>query len=394
MYRCDEKSISKIFGGENFDPVNCPNIKKRAGNSGDTSRGGYKTKCKMRLRIFPPLVLAQFLHFIPQEAWVSRVHNKSLSVHELTDQASLILKIEKVSGQEDAIVLDEEGREVKLKYHAVKILQVIKNEASGYTESKMKLKSPPKSGLRISGEKPLAVGQIVSISDRQPLAAPVPDGKSYHSYHIEHAADPTEKVALFFGGHYDKTLSVYFGVIGLGLVSVSAETSLQIAISIRKYFDAIRSHRLDELKSAIAEHPKFINVVDEAWGSPLHFAARYGTKEEIDLLMKSGASLLIQNSKGNIVLHDLVESQFMDNLPYIVDLTVDVNFKNRAGQTPLHLAMQGNASLSIIKILLQAGADPTIKNLSGLSALDLAQNQDRSEIQKALQDLPPKTNAK
>lgn len=352
--------------------------------------GGHKTCSAMSLRFSLSIFLFMALGLFPQEAWVSRVYNKSLGVHELSDRASLILKIEKVSGPEDVIVLDEMGREVKLKYHAVKILDVIKNEASGYTEGNMKVQVPPGSGLRVLGEKPLAVGQIISISDRQPLAAPIPDGKSYYSYHIEHAAGPTDKVALFFGGYYDKTLSVYFGVQGVGLVSVTAESSLQSATALRKYFDAIRDHQLDKLKSAITEYPKSINVPDGTWGTPLHFAARYGTKEEIDLLMKSGASLLTQDSKGNAVLHNLVESQFMDNLSYIVKLSADVNFKNRAGQTPLHLAIQGNAPLQMFNILIQAGADPTIKDLSGISAKELAQKLGRMEILKALEDLPPK----
>lgn len=325
-----------------------------------------------------------FLSLNPEEAWVSRVHNKVLGVHELSDQASLVLKVEKVSGPEDVVVVDQNGREVKLKYQAVKILEIIKDEAQGYTTSEIKIKSPPRSGLRVSGDKPVAIGQVISISDRKPLAAPVPEGKSYYEYKIENAAGPDDKVALFFGGYYDKNLSVYFGVMGAGLASLGQDSLLRKATALREYFDAVRNHNLEELKSAIVKHPGSINEVDETWGAPLHFAARYGNKEEIDLLIKSGASLLTRDSKGSGVLHNLVESQFMDNLPYVIKLSGDVNFKNSAGQTPLHIAVQGNAPVKLVQLLTQAGADPNIKNSDGQSALDLAKKLGSSEKLKAL----------
>lgn len=315
---------------------------------------------------------------------MSRVYNKTVAVDKLADQASAIYKVEKVSDAEEVTVLDENGQTVKLRYFSYKILEVIKGEDAGSFQSKMVIKSPPKSGLNPIDNKSPRIGQKISIADRSPLDGDPPKGKSYYSYHLDAPADVEDKSALFFTSGGYNNLSVYFGVIGLGLVDVRQQSSLQKALGIRQLFDAVRNHNLESLKSAIAKHPAAINQVDSTWGTPLQFAARYGKKEEIDLLIASGASLSTLDSKGNGVLHNLVESKFMDNLPYIIKLSGNLSSKNADGLTPLHLAVQGNAPPQMFKMLLEAGADPNVKDGSGESAMDLAKRLANPEVLKAL----------
>ncbi len=315
---------------------------------------------------------------------MGRVYEKKVAVDELADQASSIFKVEKVTEAEGVTITDETGKEVKLQYLTYKILEIIKGDDAGTFQSKMAVKSPPKSGLHQLGDQPPAVGQMISIADRSPLDGGPPPGKSYYRYQLAMPADPTEKTALFFTSYYNKNLSVYFGLFGLGLVDVHQQVILKNAINIRQFFDAVRDNNLESLKAAIAKHPAAINQVDSTWGAPLHFAARYGKKEEVDLLITSGASLTTADSKGNGVLHNLVESQFMDNLAYIIKLSGNINSKNTAGLTPLHLAVRGNAPSQMFKMLLEAGADPNVKDGNGESAMDLAKKLANPEVLQAL----------
>jgi uncharacterized protein len=331
-----------------------------------------------------PIIAFITLTLFSQEAWVSRVYNKAVSIDELTDKAGVIFKIERLSDFE-VTATDETGRDVKLKYIKVKIIEILKSGGGVFSGNTMTIKSPPRSALQsLDEDAALTVGQVVSITDRSPLDRPAPPGKSYYKYHLENAADPKAKVALFFSDGYHKSLSVFCGTIGMGLVDVSQEKTLKRALEIRVYFDAVRSGQIENLKNAIKKFPKTINEADKVWGTPLLFASRYGKKAEIDLLLKSGASLSTSNGEGNSVLHDLVYSQSADNLPYIIQLSGDLNIKNKAGLTPLHLAVQRNASEKIIKILMDAGADPKIKDSKGESALDLAKTLANPEVLKAL----------
>jgi hypothetical protein len=64
----------------------------------------------------------------------------------------------------------------------------------------------------------------------------------------------------------------------------------------------------------------------------------------------------------------------------------DVNSRDDKGQTPLIIAA-AKGHTKICSILLEAGADPTLKSLAGLSALDVAINQNRSDVGELLKRL-------
>ena len=57
----------------------------------------------------------------------------------------------------------------------------------------------------------------------------------------------------------------------------------------------------------------------------------------------------------------------------LIHLGADVNQRNRSGLTPLHCAMHCG-SLEIIRRLLEAGADPTVKTPDGQTAADMTKS--------------------
>ena len=72
-------------------------------------------------------------------------------------------------------------------------------------------------------------------------------------------------------------------------------------------------------------------------------------------------------SAGNVQLVQLL----LDNFAYI-----DAESPN--GSTPLMMAAR-YGSADAVKVLLDAGADPTLKNAQGLSAVDFAQKAQRND---------------
>ena len=48
----------------------------------------------------------------------------------------------------------------------------------------------------------------------------------------------------------------------------------------------------------------------------------------------------------------------------------NVNFNNKNGLTPLHIAVEHNVSSEVIDWLLQAGANPHIEDANGLDVCD------------------------
>ena len=78
----------------------------------------------------------------------------------------------------------------------------------------------------------------------------------------------------------------------------------------------------------------------------------------------------------------LFEADNFDMVKLLVDRDIEVNQQKLLesdGSTPLHIYCISGADPRIIKLLLDSGADPTIKDSSGKTALDYAVRYSKSE---------------
>ena len=91
------------------------------------------------------------------------------------------------------------------------------------------------------------------------------------------------------------------------------------------------------------------------------------------LMIELGASLSSTDKTGRTVLHYLVQTDVdQDQTPWVLSLgkkDLDVNAATRGGETPLMLASKLNRD-SIISELLNAGANPFLKNCLGEDAMN------------------------
>lgn len=92
--------------------------------------------------------------------------------------------------------------------------------------------------------------------------------------------------------------------------------------------------------------------------------------------------------KGPIIsIHTAVEHNDLQTVQKHIAAKTDLNAKNSAGYTALHLAaMKGYAP--IVEALLAAGADPTRKGPQGKTPLDVAREKGQNAIVQLLETKP------
>ncbi len=112
------------------------------------------------------------------------------------------------------------------------------------------------------------------------------------------------------------------------------------------------------------------NATDE---SPLMLAALKGDLALCQLLIKKNADV---NKPGWSPLHYAATNGHLEVMNLLLEENAYIDAASPNGTTPLMMAAHYSTELAV-KLLLDAGADPMLKNDQGLSALDFAHRGNR-----------------
>lgn len=119
------------------------------------------------------------------------------------------------------------------------------------------------------------------------------------------------------------------------------------------------------------------NIVGPYRNTPLQHAAERGTGEIAELLIKAGADVNVRGRYGATPLIDAVYGRYSVRHTDVVEALIrggaDLNATEprRAGGTALHAAIQ-RKNVPIAKLLIEAGADVSIRDRRGATPAELA----------------------
>jgi ankyrin repeat protein len=143
-------------------------------------------------------------------------------------------------------------------------------------------------------------------------------------------------------------------------------------------------------------HGAKIDYRDADMASPLHHVARQSIHQAINDLISAGADVNARDCKGFTPLHYAVLSKFDSRraIRYLLDSGADIDARAYqspsvgilsesrtalVGPTPLLLAAQ-RAPAYIVRCLVDAGADSTLRNSCGCGVLKLARSNENTEM--------------
>lgn len=123
----------------------------------------------------------------------------------------------------------------------------------------------------------------------------------------------------------------------------------------------------------------------DGW-TPLHLAAFFGHRETAEVLLEAGADVLAvsRNDEGNLPINAAAAGPRADRRPDIVRLLIDrgspVDGRGSPGaHTPLHEAAY-NGDIALVRLLLDRGANPSLRTGDGQTSLEIAGKQGRHEV--------------
>ncbi len=151
---------------------------------------------------------------------------------------------------------------------------------------------------------------------------------------------------------------------------------------------AAKAGRLDVLATLI-EAGADINAQDAICLNPFLWGCISGNIELVSMTVEAGADLTLLTRFGGVGIHPPAEKGHVEIVRYLAEETdVNVNLTNICGWTPLLEAIilrdGGPVQQDIVKLLLDAGADPAMVDQWGVSPLQHAKDKGFTEIAELL----------
>jgi ankyrin repeat protein len=112
----------------------------------------------------------------------------------------------------------------------------------------------------------------------------------------------------------------------------------------------------------------------------LHFAARDGDLRRVRELVSEGRPVNVFDETGRTPLHYAAENEHLEIVRFLIESGADINAQEEAtlGNTPV-AGIADKCSPALAKLLIDAGADPTIRGWQRLNALDRARDRTDGE---------------
>lgn len=163
--------------------------------------------------------------------------------------------------------------------------------------------------------------------------------------------------------------------------SVARNDIMQVRNMLKRGISINKVNRYDEQPLHLARTPEMIellikngadvNIENHFGDSPLMQAVLKGEHELVELLIKHGANINHKNRFGDTPLQEAVNRDLIVMAKILIDNGADVNAQGKHGDTVLHTSVRrGNHSMA--RVLVQSGAEVDIKNDDDRVALDLA----------------------
>lgn len=153
---------------------------------------------------------------------------------------------------------------------------------------------------------------------------------------------------------------------------------LKVKKAINSYDDlfwAIDARDMPAIRDWIKKDPNSVN----GWygeTSPLDQASEMGNLTLLSLLLKAGANPDEPGPRGNMTAFHYACSRAKPSVVQrLLEHGVNVNIQDNRGMTPLHYAASND--VKIVKMLIEQGADPAIRNKQRESVLDYAKDYTR-----------------
>ena len=159
-------------------------------------------------------------------------------------------------------------------------------------------------------------------------------------------------------------------------------------------YAAVIVGHVDKVSAFLEQDKKLINARDKDGRAPLHWAALYGQKKVMELLLAEKADVNLLDGDGFTPLHWAATFNKREAIELLLANKANTNIKvEKYGWTPLRLAVI-HGHMAAAEALLNGGANPNAKDDENIPLLNQAVIRGKKEMVELLLDKKADLNTK
>ena len=166
------------------------------------------------------------------------------------------------------------------------------------------------------------------------------------------------------------------------------------AREIEEFNDAAWQNDVDLIDQLASAHSYLVDPAHPYLVAALHAACGACQQDSARLLVEKYHADVNAAVNGATALHEAMNACDWDTARMLIEEGADVNAANEItegfvdGWRPLHYAVS-HGSAEMVEFLIKRGADPGMKESTGLTVAEFARNKGRSEMAALLEKLAP-----
>ncbi|GAA3411449.1 ankyrin repeat domain-containing protein [Paenibacillus hodogayensis] len=168
---------------------------------------------------------------------------------------------------------------------------------------------------------------------------------------------------------------------------------MDLNAKIGELFGAAQSGDAEKLKRLLDEESSLANTANGEGLTPLGYAAHFGNKEAVRVLLDYGADVnavsrsSVSYIPSNTALHAAIAGKRnMEVIRLLLDRGADTRLFDSNGHTCVHTAAFHDDNVELIRLLLEHGADVNAAAQGGGTALSIAQKQGNGSVAGLLRE--------
>ncbi|SEO18472.1 ankyrin repeat domain-containing protein [Paenibacillus sp. OV219] len=166
---------------------------------------------------------------------------------------------------------------------------------------------------------------------------------------------------------------------------------MELKQQIEDVFQAAQSGDAERLRVFLEAHSELANTENEQGLTPLGYAAHFGNKDAVRVLLEHGANVnTVSHSKlsyipSNTALHAAIAGErSIDVIRLLLAGQAQTTIFDNNGHTCLHTAAFHDDNIEMIRLLIEHGAEVNAAIEGGETALALAVKQGNHHVEELL----------